>query len=224
MKPEEVLKQVAQEVSVCTRCVLQHSRKNAVPGEGRVDADVILIGEGPGFHENEQGRPFVGAAGKYLDELLASIHLRRPDVYITNVVKCRPPGNRDPLPDELSACSDYLERQIQAINPKVIVTLGRYSMARFLPNAKIGDVHGQAMYIKGRLTVPMYHPAAALHQQSLKSTIERDFIRLPELIIKAKLAPSSATDDIGQIPGMQSPESLDGPAEGKQEPKQLSLF
>ena len=147
----------------------------------------MFIGEGPGFHENEQGRPFVGAAGKFLDELLTGIGMKRSEVFITNVVKCRPPGNRDPLPEELETCNDYLERQIQAINPKVIVTLGRYSMARFLPNAKISEVHGQAMHIRGRLIVAMYHPAAALHQESLKPVLERDFALLPELIAKSAI-------------------------------------
>jgi uracil-DNA glycosylase family 4 len=206
---EATLAQIAREVSVCERCMLHHSRKLAVPGEGPVDAEIMFIGEGPGFHENEQGRPFVGAAGKYLEELLAKINLRRQDVFIGNVVKCRPPNNRDPLPEELAACSDYLERQIQVINPKVIVTLGRYSMARFLPNAKISDVHGQSYRIKGRLIVPMFHPAAALHQPSLKISVERDFIRLPELIAKA--------DESAPIEEVKPPED-------KSEPTQLSLF
>jgi uracil-DNA glycosylase family 4 len=206
---EATLAQIAQEVAVCQRCMLHHSRKLAVPGEGPVDSDIMFIGEGPGFHENEQGRPFVGAAGKYLDELLAKINLQRKDVFIGNVVKCRPPSNRDPLPDELAACSDYLERQIQVINPKVIVTLGRYSMARFLPNAKISDVHGQAFKIKGRLIVPMFHPAAALHQPSLKASVERDFMHLPELISKA--------DEIVIV-------ADEKPTNNKPESTQLSLF
>ncbi len=206
---EATMAQIASEVSVCTRCMLHHSRKLAVPGEGPVDAELMFIGEGPGFHENEQGRPFVGAAGKYLEELLAKINLRREQVFIGNVVKCRPPNNRDPLPEELAACSDYLERQIQAINPKVIVTLGRYSMARFLPNAKISDVHGQAYKIKGRLIVPMFHPAAALHQPSLKISVEKDFTRLPELISKADHTPVVKEEK---------------PPEDKSEPTQLSLF
>ncbi len=206
---EATLAQIAREVSVCERCMLHHSRKLAVPGEGPADAEIMFIGEGPGFHENEQGRPFVGAAGKYLDELLAKINLQRKDVFIGNVVKCRPPNNRDPLPEELAACSDYLERQIQTINPKVIVTLGRYSMARFLPNAKISEVHGQSFKIKGRLVVPMFHPAAALHQPSLKISVERDFARLPELIAKADTTPV--------VPDEKPPEN-------KSEPTQLSLF
>jgi DNA polymerase len=206
---EATLAQIAKEVSVCQRCMLHHSRKLAVPGEGPVDSEIMFIGEGPGFHENEQGRPFVGAAGKYLEELLAKINLQRQDVFIGNVVKCRPPNNRDPLPEELAACSDYLERQIQVISPKVIVTLGRYSMARFLPNAKISDVHGQSYHIKGRLIVPMFHPAAALHQPSLKISIERDFIRLPELIAK-----------VDESVPVEEPK----PPEDKSEPTQLSLF
>lgn len=211
MKPTEELQHIAKEVSACTRCDLHFSRKLAVAGEGPSDAAIMFIGEGPGFHENEQGRPFVGAAGKFLDELLASIHMQRSEVFITNVVKCRPPGNRDPLPEELAACNDYLERQIQAINPKVIVTLGRFSMARFLPNAKISEIHGQAMNVKGRLIVAMYHPAAALHQKSLKSTVEGDFARLPVLIAKA-----------GQAPNQQ--DTTPGGQQGNSGAKQLSLF
>ncbi len=207
---KEALDQIAKEVSVCTRCILSHSRKNAVPGEGPAQADIMLIGEGPGFHENEQGRPFVGAAGRFLEELLAMNHLKRTDVFITNVVKCRPPGNRDPEASELQACNDYLERQIQAINPKVIVTLGRFSMAKFLPNARISAVHGQATWVKGRLVVPMYHPAAALHQGSLRPVLEKDFSQLLELIRKAKEAAKPKDE------GQNTP--------GKDEPKQLSLF
>ncbi len=209
MKAEDELKQVAQEVAVCMKCPLHHSRKLAVPGEGPANAEIMFIGEGPGFHENEQGRPFVGAAGKYLEELLAKINLKRSQVFIANVVKCRPPGNRDPMPEELEACRDYLERQIQAINPKVIVTLGRFSMANFMPNAKISSVHGQAVKVKGRLVVAMYHPAAALHQGSLKPIVEHDFLRLPELMAQAEQAPEPAPEATPQV---------------KKEPKQLSLF
>lgn len=185
MNAVEVLQQVADQVAVCEKCELHHSRKHAVPGEGPPDADIMFIGEGPGFHENEQGRPFVGAAGRFLEELLATIDMTREQVFITNVVKCRPPGNRDPGSDELQACGDYLDRQIQAINPKVIVTLGRFSMQRYLPNAKISQVHGQAVRVKGRLIYPMFHPAAALHQPSLRSTLEADFAALPAVMNQA---------------------------------------
>lgn len=186
MSAEDDLRVIASEVRVCTACKLHLSRKLAVPGEGPAKADYMFIGEGPGFHENEQGRPFVGAAGKFLEELLAGIGLSRDQVFIGNVVKCRPPGNRDPLPEEISACSGYLERQIQAIQPKVIVTLGRYSMARFFPNARISDIHGQGRTVNGRLVVAMYHPAAALHQPSLRRDIESDFAKLPSLVARAQ--------------------------------------
>ncbi len=196
MNPVEALNQIAEEVSVCTRCELHYSRKIAVPGEGPASAEIMFIGEGPGFHENEQGRPFVGAAGKLLDELLSKIDMQRDQVFITNIVKCRPPGNRDPELQEIETCDPYLEGQIQAINPKVIVTLGRYSMARFLPNVKISVIHGQAMRVRGRLIVPMYHPAAGLHQRSLMPAIEEDFARLPELIDQAAEIPEFIKDEI----------------------------
>jgi uracil-DNA glycosylase family 4 len=203
------LTQIAQDVSECQKCILHYSRKKAVPGEGPADAEIMFIGEGPGFHENEQGRPFVGAAGKFLDDLLASINLKRSDVFIANVVKCRPPGNRDPMPEELEACGNYLEKQIKAINPQVIVTLGRYSMARYFPNAKISAIHGQPKVIRGRLIVPMYHPAAALHQGSLRPVIQEDFARLPELITRAEKLESHASGSSHQE---------------EEEPTQLSLF
>ena len=185
MGAAEVLKEIADQVSVCQACGLAPNRKLSVPGEGAPDSEVMFIGEGPGFFENEQGRPFVGQAGKLLDELLAKVGLVRAQVFITNVVKCRPPGNRDPLPEELTACNHYLERQIAAIDPRVIVTLGRFSMAKFLPNVKISDVHGQSCWVKGRLIVPMYHPAAALHQPTLKPALFKDFERVPGYIEQA---------------------------------------
>ena len=185
------LEAIAAEVAACTRCKLHLSRKLAVPGEGPATAEIMFIGEGPGFHENEQGRPFVGAAGRFLEELLAGIGLTREQVFIGNVVKCRPPGNRDPLPEEIEACSEYLERQIAAINPKVVVTLGRFSMARFFPNAKISTVHGRAKNVNGRLVVPMFHPAAALHQPSLRRSVEEDFSQLPRLMEQAQQAPAA---------------------------------
>lgn len=182
MTPEETLSQIARRVAACQQCDLHSSRKLSVPGEGPADAQIMLIGEGPGFYENEQGRPFVGAAGNFLNELLAKAGLTRGEVFITNVVKCRPPGNRDPLPEELAACRDYLEEQIATINPRIIVTLGRFSLAMFFPLARIGSVHGQPSKVNNRIVVPMYHPAAALHQPALKSTVERDFARLADAI------------------------------------------
>lgn len=183
------LGKIASNVSACKNCELHHSRSKGVPGEGPSTADIMFIGEGPGFHENMQGRPFVGAAGEFLVELLENIGMKREDVFITNVVKCRPPSNRDPQPEELQACAPYLERQLQLINPKVIVTLGRFSMARFIPNAKISEIHGQPIRVKGMLVVPFYHPAAALHRPSLRSVIEEDFNKLPGLIQNAGEAP-----------------------------------
>lgn len=206
---DNVLKEIANEVTNCTLCELHHSRKLAVPGEGPEDSEIMFIGEGPGFHENEQGRPFVGAAGKFLEELLSKIGMSREEVFITNVVKCRPPGNRDPQPEEIETCTKtYLERQIQAIDPKVLVTLGRFSMNLMIPNVKISNVHGQPVHVKGRLVVPMYHPAAALHQGSLRPVIEKDFSQLPQMIADAGSPPETAGDE----------------KKDEDEPTQLSLF
>jgi DNA polymerase len=213
MSPQEELDLIAREVSACEKCALYHSRKLAVPGEGPADSEIMCIGEGPGFHENEQGRPFVGAAGKFLEELLAAAGVKRRQVWIGNVVKCRPPGNRDPLPEELSTCDQYLERQIQAINPSIIITLGRYSMAKFLPGAKISSVHGQMKKVGERYVIAMFHPAAALHQASLKPTILADFAKLPQLLDQARRGL-----------GRSVPESLITPEAGEDDPQQLSLF
>ncbi len=178
----DTMDQVASEVRVCTLCELSRSRTHAVPGEGNQQARVMLIGEGPGWHEDQQGKPFVGASGKFLTELIGHAGLQREDVFITNVVKCRPPGNRDPLPDEIHACSGYLDRQVDLIDPDVIVTLGRFSMSRYFPGERISRIHGQAKEVGNRLVVPMYHPAAALHQGALKETIIEDFTKLPKLL------------------------------------------
>ncbi len=185
MPAESVLQEIAAEVKACTKCKLYQGAKQGVPGEGPAQPQILLIGEGPGFYEDQQGRPFVGPSGQFLEELLASIGLKRSDVFITNVVKHRPPGNRDPEPDEITACAGYLDRQIAALQPKVIVTLGRYSMARYFPGAKISSIHGQACQVDGRLVVAMFHPAAALHQQSLRDTLIADFKKLPQLIARA---------------------------------------
>jgi len=188
MSAEQTISQIAKEVSACTKCALHESRKKSVPGDGPVTAEIMFIGEGPGFHENEQGHPFVGASGKFLDQLLAQAGVTRADVFIANVVKCRPPGNRDPLPDELAACDTYLEAQINAINPSIIVTLGRFSMNKFIPGAKISLVHGQMRKIGDRFVIPMFHPAAALHQAALKPSILGDFAKLPDQLKEARAA------------------------------------
>jgi uracil-DNA glycosylase family 4 len=179
------LETLAAEVAECTRCLLHRGRTRSVPGEGPGGAAIMFIGEAPGFHEDQQGRPFVGAAGKFLEELLESIGLRRADVFITNVIKCRPPGNRDPLPEEIEACKPYLDRQIELLQPKLVVTLGRFSMARAFPKARISRIHGQPRKIGGVIYYPMYHPAAALHQPSLRRTVVEDMQRVPELIAHA---------------------------------------
>jgi len=158
----------------------------------------MFIGEAPGFHEDQQGRPFVGAAGKFLDELLDSIDLKRKDVFIANVIKCRPPGNRDPLPEEMEGCRPFLDRQIELIRPKLVVTLGRFSMARAFPKARISRIHGQPRKIDGVVYYPMYHPAAALHQPSLRRTIEEDMLRIPELIERAEQMVETAPPEEAQ--------------------------
>ena len=213
MNAEETLATIAKEVSVCTKCDLHKSRKKAVPGEGPAHAEIMFIGEGPGFHENEQGRPFVGASGKFLDELLAQAGVTRADVWITNVVKCRPPGNRDPLPDEIETCtSNYLDHQIEIVGPSIIVTLGRFSMGKFFKGAKISQIHGQMQKVGDRFVIAMFHPAAALHQAALKPAIMADFAKLPALLKEARAALGKSA-----------------PAEKKKEekvdePKQMNLF
>jgi DNA polymerase len=202
---EQELKAVEAEVAECSDCVLHMSRKLAVPGEGPADSEIVFIGEGPGFHENEQGRPFVGAAGRLLESMLESVGMQRDQVFICNVVKCRPPGNRDPQPEEMEACAKYLERQIRAINPKVIVTLGRFSMARYFPGARISAIHGQEQMKDGRLVMPFYHPAAALHQPKLRSVVEEDFAKMASLLARAQ--------------EMSSPD-----ADSPPDPEQLSMF
>ena len=173
-------------VRSCTKCALARTRTHAVPGEGPLDAEVMLIGEAPGVNEDRLGRPFVGAAGAFLEELLAKAGYRRDQVYICNVLKCRPPGNRDPMPIEIQACSEYLTEQLDLVSPLVVVTLGRFSMARFFPNERISRMHGRPKRVGDRYYVPMYHPAAALHQQNLRTIIMHDFRQLPAIIERAR--------------------------------------
>lgn len=170
----------------CQSCILAQTRTNAVPGEGPLDADVMCIGEAPGVNEDKQGRPFVGAAGQFLSELLAAAGLQRDEVYICNVLKCRPPGNRDPLPAEIDACSEYLDLQIDMVDPLVIVTLGRFSMSKWFPQQAISRIHGSVKETDGRFIVPMYHPAAALHQGNLRQVLLDDFAKLPAILDRAR--------------------------------------
>jgi len=175
-----------KEIALCRKCEIARSRTKVVPGEGAENADIMFIGEAPGFHEDQQGRPFVGPAGQFLEELLASINLTRQKVYIANVIKCRPTNNRDPLPIEIANCQPWLERQIQLLSPKIIVTLGRYSMAKYFPGKSISKIHGTSQTRDGITYFAMYHPAAALHQGDLRSDIIKDMQKLPGLLAQVK--------------------------------------
>jgi DNA polymerase len=209
-----VLTAIAAEVKVCKTCRLWQGTTNPVPGAGDPNAEIMFIGEGPGFNEDKKGLPFVGRSGDYLEKMLKLINLNRSQVFITNVVKHRPPDNRDPLPDEIIACKPYLDRQIEVINPLIIVTLGRFSMARYFPNGKITQIHGQPKYDDGRAYYPLFHPAAVLRNPSLEPQMEADFKRILEVMaeVKTQRAKSAAKPDNKTEPPPSGP------------PKQLSLF
>jgi DNA polymerase len=183
------LNELYNEIAVCRRCDLYKFANRAVPGEGPEDAEIMFIGEAPGWNEDREGRPFVGAAGKFLDQLFASIGLKRDQVYIANVAKHRPPNNRQPLPNEISACNVWLDRQIALVHPKIIVTLGRYSMARYFPDQSISKIHGTVEKRDGVIYFAMYHPAAALHQQNLRYEIEQDMLKIPALLEELRNPP-----------------------------------
>jgi len=188
------LAQLCEEIIACQDCELAKYRTKVVPGEGAEDADLLFIGEAPGWHEDQQGRPFVGPAGQFLDQLLASIGLRREEVYIANVIKCRPPQNRDPLPEEIQSCRKWLDSQIEIIQPQMIITLGRYSLARYFTNQSIGKIHGKPRKSGGVIYYPMYHPAAALHQGSLRRTIETDMLKIPQLLAQGEELPQDEVE------------------------------
>ncbi len=185
------LSELYKEIALCHQCEIAKYRTKVVPGEGAENADIMFIGEAPGWHEDQQGRPFVGPAGQFLEQLLGSIGLKREQVYIANVIKCRPQGNRDPLPTEIQNCRKWLNRQIELIHPKMIVTLGRYSMAMFFPDKSISKIHGTAQKQGDVIYYAMYHPAAALHQQSLRQTIEADMLKIPSILAEAKEIPEA---------------------------------
>ena len=210
----DTLEEVARLVKNCTDCPLAGGRINAVPGEGPSNAEVMFIGEGPGFQEDRQGRPFVGAAGKFLEELLASINMTRQQVFIANMIKCRPPQNRDPSPAEMSSCSKYLDRQIELLDPKLIVTLGRFSLGRFFPGESISRARGRVREKDGRRIYPVMHPAAALHRQELRSVIVQDFSQIPAIIADM---PQVEPDVALTVSSGSAPHDV--PA-----PEQLSLF
>jgi DNA polymerase len=184
---EEELEKIKQAAAACKKCELCKGRTNIVPGDGSFDAEIMFVGEAPGKTEDEQGKPFVGAAGKILSSLLESIKLKREDVYITNVVKCRPPMNRDPLPEEVACCADYLQKEVEIIEPKIIVLLGRHAMDRFLPGLKISLDHGKPKRKNGQIYYPVYHPAATIYHQALRADLEKDFKKIPKIIEKIKI-------------------------------------
>ncbi len=215
LSKKEQLDELNKKMLACSQCALRETCTQVVPGEGNANAEIMFIGEGPGKDEDKQGIPFVGAAGKFLNQMLEIINLKREDVYIGNVIKCRPPGNRDPLPEEVKACWPWLEQQIKIITPKLIITLGKHSLERFIPGQKISQVHGKAL----RRNIPgigtwifyvLYHPAAALYQGSMREVLIADFKKIPKVLEEVKKSKSKIT---AKAPGIE-------PEEDKQE----SLF
>ncbi len=186
MSKKEELEKLEKQMASDDSLPLKNGATRLVFGVGNPDTKILLVGEGPGYHEDQQGEPFVGNAGKFLNQLLESINLKRESVYITNVVHHRPPGNRDPLPEEIAAYGKYLDKLMEIIDPKVIITLGRFSMAKFLPSARISSVHGKAHSVnwkgKNLVVVPMYHPAASLRNGDIMRQEKEDFLKLPEVL------------------------------------------
>lgn len=212
--PAAQLAEIARQIADCTKCPLHSGRTRTVPGYGDPQAEILFIGEAPGFHEDQQGLPFVGRSGQYLDYLLDKIGLKRQQVFIANIIKCRPPDNRDPLPQEMTSCRPWLDEQIALIDPLVIATLGRFSMGLFFPNASISRIHGQARYDGGpvRAYYPFFHPAAALRNPALRHDMETDMARLLEVLQKVKEQRAGAAPQ---------PPQQDEPPEA---PTQLRLF
>lgn len=219
MGKREELAKVAEGVKNCKKCSLWETAANPVPGEGSPNAGVMFIGEGPGYWEDQKGRPFVGQAGKLLDNLLGSIGFKRGEVFIGNVLKHRPPGNRDPLPEEVEACKGWLDKQIKIIQPKIIVTLGRFAMDKFIPNGKITRIHGQPHFVNWQgariIVLPMFHPAAALRNTNIMEQTKEDFKTIPRVLEKKiKIDEGPREMDLG---GRRKKEEI------KQESEQLVL-
>lgn len=195
---QAALDAIAAEVRACTGCRLAGTRTRAVPGEGSADTEVVFVGEGPGYHEDQQGRPFVGRAGELLNRLLGSVEWPRQDVFITNVVKCRPPDNRDPEPDEIAACAPFLRRQLEVLDPALVVTLGRHSMGRFLPGARISQVHGTTARVdpatgaRDATILAMYHPAAALRTPAIEKESYADIGHAPRALLESRARRAAA--------------------------------
>ncbi len=215
------LSAIHTEIYHCTKCPLHDGRTRTVPGAGNPDAEILFIGEAPGYNEDQQGLPFVGKSGKYLEELLATINLTRDDVFIANVVKCRPPDNRDPSEEEIATCNPYLRAQIEVLDPLLIVTLGRYSMNMFFPNEKVSQIHGQAKYGTRRAYYPLYHPAYALRNQAIKVEMVEDFARIPRLLEEIHEKRASGEIILDPIPAT---EELITPTDNDKSPKQKGLF
>jgi len=216
---QAALETIASEVRACTRCRLAQTRTRAVPGEGSADTEVVFVGEGPGQTEDQQGRPFVGRAGDLLVRMLSTLGWRRNEVFITNIVKCRPPGNRDPEPDEIAACAPYLQRQLEVLDPAVVVTLGRFSMGHFRPGERITQIHGTAVTAppetgaRDALAFALFHPAAALRSTDVERQSFDDFARLPSVLVDARRrrAPALSTVPAVQAPTIDAPSADDAP-------------
>jgi uracil-DNA glycosylase len=225
---KSIMDTLAAEIKVCTKCPLYQGRTNAVPGAGPIDSDIMFIGEGPGYNEDKKGLPFVGQSGHLLEEFLGIIGMTRDQVFISNVVKCRPPENRDPEPFEVETCtSNYLFKQIETINPKVIVTLGRFSMGLFFPKAKITQIHGQHKFENGRYFLPLFHPAAILRNMAMKPAAIDDFKKIPKLVAdwyaKSGGAPSIMSDSTAASNRIDAAKPDNG-KDAQTKPTQLSLF
>lgn len=201
MNKKEILLQIENNVKVCKKCRLCDLANNAVPGEGNIDSEVVFIGEAPGAEEDKQGRPFVGRAGKLLESLLSEIGYKREDVWIGNIIKHRPPENRDPLPDEVVACSPYLTMQLKAIRPKMIVTLGRYAMYYFDKDGKISRDRGIGKKIGENFIFPVYHPAAALRNPSMMRDFRNDFLKIPAVLSSINTLPTSLQNLASNVDG-----------------------
>lgn len=233
----QALEAIAAEVRVCTRCRLHETRTNAVPGEGHASTEVVFVGEGPGFNEDRLGRPFVGRAGEFLNRLLQSLEWRRDEVFITNVVKCRPPDNRDPEPDEMAACEPFLRRQLEVLDPALIVTLGRHSMGRFVPGARISQAHGTTTAVdpatgaRQATAYAMYHPAAALRTPAIAETSMRDVAGVPAALTESRrrratspssVTPTAPTPPLDETLAIAARSPAEGPSTAPE--PQLDLF
>jgi len=217
------LSAIHTEIYHCTKCALHEGRTHTVPGAGDPDAEILFIGEAPGFNEDQQGLPFVGRSGKYLEELLAGIKLTRDDVFIANVIKCRPPDNRNPYEEEIQTCNPYLRAQIEVLDPLIIVTLGKFGMSMFFPNESISKIHGQPKFGTRRAYYPLFHPAYILRNGTMRPDMEADFARIPELLREVRQKRESGEDD-EELEALEEEITLPSDDRGDEAPKQKGLF